>query len=104
MTPRTQATDSLSRRLVRRLVDAPAPVRTSVLAEQLGVTRNRLWASLLRLERHGRVVRGVAEREGGVCRCPTCGRGKWKEGGRKEATWQLVSSLRPRTGADSNQR
>jgi len=85
---------SVTRRVMRRLVLSPVPVRTSVLVAQLGAPRAQVWMSLLRLERHGLVVRGAVERVPAACRCPTCGRVKRHRGGRPEATWVLTANLK----------
>jgi hypothetical protein len=83
---------SLAARLLARLeLSGPTPVRTSVLAREFGVTRNRAWTSLRGLQRSGAAaavrVRYAPER----CPCPTCGavpRGARK--GKAETAWLWV--------------
>lgn len=81
--------NSLSRRIVQRLVLSPVPVRTSVLAADLAAQPSRIWASLLRLERLGRLQRGSVVTPAVVCRCSECGSERVASRSKREATWQL---------------
>lgn len=76
----------LTARVLARLRESPVPVRTSVLAVQLGAHRSALWESLKRLERHGAVARARVVNE----RLWACyGRG-FRSAPVPESAWQFI--------------